>query len=91
MINWFSDNLMQANPSKFQCILFGSREKETLELSESIALDVVDRVKLFGVDIDKKLTFSSHIASNICICKVAGEHCYVLRRLSNVLTCESKL
>ncbi len=27
MINWFSDNLMQASPLKFQCILFESPEK----------------------------------------------------------------
>ncbi len=58
MINMFSDNLMQANPSKFQCILFGSTEKESLQLSESITLDVVGCVKLLGVDIDKKLSAS---------------------------------
>ncbi len=60
---------MQANPSKFQCILIGSKEKENLQLSESITLDVVDSVKLLGVDIDKKLTFSSHKAH---ICKKPG-------------------
>ncbi len=60
--------------------------KESLQFSESITLDVVDCVKLLGVDIDKKLTFSSHIGR---ICKKAGKHCYVLRRLSNVRTSEA--
>ncbi len=62
-------------------------ENETLQLSESITLGIVDCVKLLGIDIDKKLTFSSHIAR---ICKKAGKHsdCYVLMRL---LTSESKL
>ncbi len=41
-INWFSDNLMQDNPSKFQCnILIGSKEKETLWLPESVTPDVI--------------------------------------------------
>ncbi len=44
MINWFNDNLMQANPAKFHCIFFGSKDKETLRLSEYIVLDVVDCV-----------------------------------------------
>ncbi len=64
------------------------RKKETLQLSESITLDVVDCVKLLGVDIHKKLELSSHIAR---VCNKAGKDCYVLRRLSNFLTPESKL
>ncbi len=62
MINWFRDNLMQANPSKFQCIPFGSKVNEILQCSESITLDVIDCSNLLGVDIDKKLTLSCHIA-----------------------------
>ncbi len=88
MINRFSDNLMQANPSKFQGILFGPKVKENLQLSESITKDVVICVKLLGVDTDKKLNFSSHIAH---ICEKEGKHCFVLRRLSNVLTSGRKL
>ncbi len=61
MINWFNDNLTEANPAKFQCIFFGSKNKETLRLSENIALDVVDCVKLLGVDINRNLSFNSHI------------------------------
>ncbi len=88
MINWFNDSLMQTNPAKFQCIFFGSKHKETLRLSENIALDVVDCVKLLGVDIDLNLYFNSHITS---ICKKVGKHIQVLRRLSSVLTSETKL
>ncbi len=62
-----------------------------LQLSESITLDVVDRVKLYCITRRhwqfKKLTFSSHIAR---ICKKAGKH-YFSRRLPTVLTPESKL
>ncbi len=88
MINWFNDNLMQANPAKFQCIFFGSKNKETLRLSENIALDVVDCVKLLGVNIDRNLSFNSHITR---ICKKAGKHIQVLRRLSSMLTSKTKL
>ncbi len=73
MINWFSDNLMQANPSKFKCILFGSKEKENLQFSENITLDIVGSVKLLGVDINKKFTYDVprpgmiHVQSNLYI------------------------
>ena len=74
--------------AKFQCIFFGSKDKETLRLSENIVLDVVDCVKLLGVDIDRNLSFNSHITR---ICKKAGRHIQVLRRLSSILTSETKL
>ncbi len=79
---------MQANPAKFQCIFFGSNDKETLRLSENIVLDVVYCVKLLGVDTDRNLSFNSHI---IRICKKAGKHSQVLKRLSKILTSETKL
>ena len=33
MVNWFKENLMQANPAKFQYILFGTTEDRRLELT----------------------------------------------------------
>ena len=55
-------------------------KKKMLALSENIALDVVDCVDtLLGVDIDSNLSFISHITR---ICKKAGKHIQVLRRLT---------
>ncbi len=49
----------------------GSNHKETMQLSENIVLDVVDCLKLSGVDIDRNLSFNSHITR---ICKKAGKY-----------------
>ncbi len=56
---------MQANPAKFQYILFGNTEDRRLELTGGTELDAVDCVKLLGVDIDKDLNFRTHI-SRLC-------------------------
>ncbi len=57
---------MQANPTKFQYILFGTTKDRRLELAGDIELDAaLDCVKLLGVDINTDLNFSGHI-SRLC-------------------------
>ena len=89
-LQWFSLNEMEANPTKFQAILFDKKS-----CYDHILLNVADTtikpsktVKLLGIEIDNNLCFAKHI-SNIC-CK-AGKQLSALARLSRLLDVKSKL
>lgn len=87
MLDWFTINFMQANPDKFQFIMYGA----TNSIS-SITLGKVDIkkekcVKLLGVCIDSQLNFNEHIDN---ICKKAGKKLNALIRLSNTIDIDAK-
>jgi len=86
--DWFSLNGMQANPEKYQSIVFGS--KEDLPKSFTIKGQIVqcaDNVRLLGVDIDRKLSFNTHISE---LCKKASRQINAVIRLTNVLDSDVK-
>ncbi len=91
-IQWFSENYMQANPSKFQYILFdeGGKEHERnlLLISQEIGLKAVNCIRPLGVDVGQSLSFKGHISKN---CNKAGRHLNALSSLSHVLSSEAKL
>ena len=60
LINWFSINLMKANPDKFQAIAIGKKTNK-----HNLTFNCEDNVKLLGVTIDSNLNFNNHI-SEIC-------------------------
>ena len=67
LINWFSDNKMQANPDKFQALAIGKKSHEkniTFDLNNT-SISCENDVKLLGVTIDFRLGFSKHV-SDIC-------------------------
>jgi hypothetical protein len=77
LINWFSDNHMQANPDKFQAMAIGKKTKDqniNFNLNGS-TIPCDESVKLLGVTIDFKLKFDKHISS---ICKKASSQLNVL-------------
>ena len=89
-LEWFSENEMQANPSKFQAFIMGANSGNS-EISFDIAGSKItpsDTVNLLGIEIDNKLTFSKHI-SNICV--KAGRQLSALARLSKTLDTKTKL
>ena len=89
-LDWFSDNEMQANPSKFQALLLGTN-LENSNISFNVAgaeITPSTSVNLLGIEIDHKLNFSSHIA-NICV--KAGRQLSALARLSKMLDINTKL
>ena len=88
MLKWFKDNYLQANPSKFQLIVFDkSDELRNITLNDVVLPSQVC-VKLLGVNIDNKLNFKNHVSQ---ICKKAGRQLNVLARLSSWLDTETKL
>ena len=67
LINWFSINLMKANPDKFRAIAIGKKtNKHNLTFNlNGHTITCEDNVTLLGVTIDSNLNFSNHI-SEIC-------------------------
>ncbi len=88
-IQWFKENFMQANASKFQGLCVSKAvNPPVLELFiDSIIVRSEPRVKLFGIHIDECLTFTYHITE---MCKKANSQARVLARLSSMLDTESK-
>jgi hypothetical protein len=73
LINWFSINLMKANPDKIQAIAIGKKTNKhnlTFNLNGN-NITCEDNVKLLGVTIDSNLNFNNHI-SEICKKKHQG-------------------
>ena len=70
---------MEANPNKFEFILFGRNVNpvtESLSFSD-ITIQCATEVKLLGVTLDNKLTFSAHI--NYLASKAGAQLCAVNR------------
>jgi hypothetical protein len=84
LINWFSINLMKANPDKFQAIAIGkktNKHKLTFNLNGN-NITCEDNVKLIGVAIDSDLNFNNHISE---ICKKASRQLNILKRIGKNL------
>jgi hypothetical protein len=83
---------MKANPNKFQFMVF---TPGTADPCNDISLNVADSiikneefVKLFGVILDRKLTFTQHIDG---MCHKSARQVNVLKRLSFMLDYKSKV
>ena len=84
IINWFKLNSMVANPEKFQIMFLGI--KDNTNISFEIDGNIIfgsNFVKLLGILIDHKLSFSSHIEA---ICKQASQKTKALLRIRRYLT-----
>ncbi len=77
---WFRANCMQANPEKFQVILFSRQNVQSFEVViENYVIKAERCVKLLGVQIDTKFSFDDHIA---VLCKKASSQIKALVHLS---------
>ena len=83
-IDWFKDNEMTANPSKFQAITIGAKNSELdkFNIDTGFDIQIEKNVTLLGIDIDKNLKFDSHINK---ICKKAAKQLNSLKRLSQYM------
>ena len=84
VIQWFTDNGMQANPSKFQFMVISPDDDcaQSLVLNENTVLVSEKHVQVLGVIIDSKLIFSLHVSA---MCKKAARQLNALARISNYL------
>ena len=85
--DWFKQNMMEANASKFQALILNSATSETFKVNgEEIKSEKT--VKLLGVNLDDKLNFHYHVST---LCRKAGAQLRVLQRLSRYLDTDSKM
>jgi len=90
LIQWFSDNKMQANPDKFQAISVGRKTKDSnIDFNiDNFTIQCDEEVILLGVTIDFRLNFDKHVSN---ICKKASRQLNVLKRIGKYLCKLGKL
>ena len=86
-IKWFEDNNMIVNPDKFQAIILnkhGQLENSNYTLKfNNFEITSKNSVKLLGIEIDDRLSFSNHI--HTLTRKAAGQLNYLISKLfSNI-------
>ncbi len=87
--DWFDENGMKANTDKYQGIVFGVKPDRPISFTvKRITVECKDEVKLLGVYIDSRLTFSEQISF---ICQKAGQQTGAVMRLSTIIGMEVKL
>ena len=77
-MNWFNDNSMKANPSKYCLLLSGNDSSKITVGNETISTS--KREKLLGIKIDSHLNFKYHIES---LCKKASQKVNALSRIAS--------
>ena len=88
-VEWFGNNGMKANPTKFQFMVLSPNPTDDIELKldENTILKREKSVKALGVIIDNRLTFSDHISA---CCLKAARQLNALARISKYLDPKSK-
>ena len=89
-IKWFDSNGMKVNPDKFQLMILSPRDQLpdlTLCLSDNVTLKSQRNIKLLGINIDDRLTFSDHVSTS---CKKSARQLNALARLSKYIDTRSK-
>ena len=75
---WYKDNALIGNKDKFKIMTHPGRMEEVRTTIDGHEILPTDELRLLGLEIDNKLSFSSHIQS---ICKKAIRKIGVLSRL----------
>ncbi len=91
-ITWFSDNLMQANPEKFQFLVLSpfrgeAKDVNTLDLTCTTLVSVT-QAPLLGIIIDNELKFNAHV---LIMCHKCSFQLLTLKRLANFMDTRTKL
>ena len=80
---WFSQNMMRANPDKFQFMVMSRKSNINLPKNitiNNVTIDAVDDVKLLGVHIDAQFSFRKHVKN---LCNKASRNLNVIKKMSN--------
>ena len=88
-VDWFRDNNLGTNTSKFQGIVLSRGDKQPLVISVlNNTIISTDKIKMLGVTLDDKLNFNAHIDN---ICRSASRQINALKRLSRHLDKNSRV
>ena len=86
VLNWRKVNSMVANPGKFQMLLGSKIDNSQITFAiENKQRKCKKEVKLLGITIDDKLTFTRHVAN---ICSLANNRLRSLTRIRRFLSME---
>ena len=87
---WYNNNLLQGNLSKYQVMSLGPRDcqKDLHIVIGDAEIDQKSEITLLGVTLDDQLTYSSHISK---VCRKASCQTGVLLRLRNLIPRSAKL
>ena len=90
MVEWFNSNSLQANPCKFQGILFKGAKKvnDFRVYVEGTEIEFQSEIDVLGVCIDDDMNFNSHVNN---VCKKAGKQVSALQRLTGMLEQKSRM
>ena len=90
ILDWFVENHIKANISKFQFIILKLRGviADVDFHASGYTLKPFPCVKLLGVQIDERLSFDKHVSS---ICNRVSQQINALLRISKYLTLENRL
>ena len=84
VLAWFNINSLKANPDKFQFMILGTKEDDSVVLNiGKNKIESSTSVTLLGFKTDKQLKFKSHILE---LCRKAGYKLHALRRIRKYLT-----
>ena len=87
-VDWFRDNMMEANPTKFQAIVLRDSDDNTNIPIADKNITSEKQVQLLGVTINEKLNFHQQVST---LCRKAGAQLRVLQRLAGYLDQPSRL
>ena len=90
MVELFNSNSLQANPCKFQGILFkGAKKVNDFRIYvEDTVIKFQSEIDVLGVCIDDDMNFNSHVNN---VCKKAGKQVSALQHLTSVLDQKSRM
>ena len=86
-IEWFECNYMKLNESKCHFIIAGNRYEHLWAKVGQATISEQHTVKLLGVEIDDRLSFTDHVTS---LCVKAGRKLTALTRISNLISTEKR-
>ena len=88
LLKWFRTKSLQANPGKFQFMILGEKNRNSVKLViNSTEIEETKKVVLLGITIDNLLTFNEHIDD---LCRTANYKLHALRRIRKYLSLEKQ-
>ena len=88
LLKWFRTKSLQANPGKFQFMILGKKNRNSVKLViNSTEIEETKKVVLLGISIDNLLTFNEHIDD---LCRTANYKLHALRRIRKYLSLEKQ-
>ena len=91
LLDWFKNNFLVANPTKFQSMFLKNKKAITDDFDiivNDTTLDLIDDMTVLGINIISQLNFNVHVSN---MCNKAGRQLNALQRLKGSLDYSSRL